>query len=183
MYFRWILVEKRHDIFTIIILSTSPFDVYGISVDLSDVTSETSPVVWAIGVIRDPSIQFTLLSGDVQLRSSFYRINFTNPHDMVWHQVYSISFTNGNISQGSFFLDDINNALNASEILDDQILTDSQNISSVYGDLLSLVTRQAMSAVEITVSKNSDGTFNSSDIMAFMKNMGSIGASGCALLA
>ena len=52
----------------------------------------------------------------------------------------------------------------------------AQNISSNYADLLSLITRQAMSAIEITVSKNPDGSFNSSDIMAFMKDTGTVGA-------
>ncbi len=82
----------------------------------------------------------------------------------------------------SFFLNDFNNALSASEQLDTQILADAQNVSSNYGDLLSLVARQAMSAIEITISKNTDGSLNSSDIMAFMKDMGSVGAAGYALL-
>ncbi len=78
----------------IVILSVSPLDVDGFSVDLGNVTSATSPVVWAIGVIRDPSIQFSLLSGDIQLRSSFYRVNFTStdPHDMVWSQCLMYGF-------------------------------------------------------------------------------------------
>ena len=66
--------------------------------------------------------------------------------------------------------------MSASKQLDSQILNDASKISSSYGDLLSLVARQAMSAIEITVSKNSDGTFNSSDVMAFMKDMGEVGA-------
>ena len=65
--------------------------------------------------------------------------------------------------------------MSASQQLDSQILSDAGSISSDYSDLMSLVTRQAMSAIDITVSENSDGTFNSSDIMAFMSNMGSVG--------
>ncbi len=82
--------------------------------------------------------------------------------------------------QVSFFLDDFDNALNSSTQLDDQIKGDAAKFSLGYSDLLSLVARQAMSALEITVSKNSDGSFNSSDIMAFMKDMGNIGAGGYA---
>lgn len=59
------------------------FDVFGMSVDLGNVTSKTDPLVWAIGVIRDPSIQLTKLSGEVQLLSSYYRVNFTSGNDMV----------------------------------------------------------------------------------------------------
>ncbi len=52
--------------------STSPFDVFGMSVDLGQVTTATNPVVWAIGVTRDPSIQFTMLSpGDVRIQNSY----------------------------------------------------------------------------------------------------------------
>ncbi len=35
-----------------------------------------------------------------------------------------------------------------------------------------------MSALEITVSKNSDGSFNSSDVMAFIKDMNDDGTGG-----
>ncbi len=56
--------------------------------------------------------------------------------------------------------------------LDNQITGDALKLSLNYPDLLSLVARQAMSALEITVSKNADGSFNSSDIMAFMKDDG-----------
>lgn len=63
--------------------------------------------------------------------------------------------------------------------LDSQIINDAAKISPNYPDLLSLIARQAMSAIEITVSKSADGSFNSSDIMAFMKDMGDVGAGGC----
>lgn len=62
--------------------------------------------------------------------------------------------------------------------LDSQIINDATKISLDYPDLLSLVARQAMSAIEITVSKNADGSYNSSDIMAFMKDIGDVGAGG-----
>lgn len=64
-------------------VQSSPFDVWGISVDLGQVTATSSPLVYAIGVIRDPSVQFATLSGDIQLRSSYYRMNFTTPLEMV----------------------------------------------------------------------------------------------------
>ncbi|KLO10459.1 DUF1793-domain-containing protein [Schizopora paradoxa] len=139
----------------------NPFNVWGISADLGQVINTTSPVVWAVGVMRDPAIQFTMLSGDVQLRNSYYRMNFTTAHDMA-----------------SFFLDDFENTLNKSTELDLQIMNDTANISTEYYDLLTLVSRQAMSALEITVAKDDDGNFNSSDIMAFLKNMGGVGNGG-----
>ena len=65
--------------------------------------------------------------------------------------------------------------MNMSTHLDTQIINDSASISQSYADLLSLVARQAMSAIEITLSENSDGSLNSSDIMAFMMDMGGVG--------
>jgi len=61
---------------------SSPFDLFVISVDLGDITAETPPVVWVIGVVRDPSVLFARLSEEAQLRSPYYRMNFTTPHDM-----------------------------------------------------------------------------------------------------
>lgn len=65
--------------------------------------------------------------------------------------------------------------------LDSQIISDATNVSLDYPDLLSLVARQAMSAIEITVLKNADGSFNTSDVMAFMKDMGDVGAGECVI--
>ncbi len=148
------------------------------SADLGQITTKTSPLVWAIGVTRDPSIQFTKLSGDVQVRSSYYQMNFSTPHDMVFIPNLSLYFDANAKVQVSFFLNDFDNALNLSTQLDDQIINDAENISPLYSDLLSLVARQAMSALEITVSKNSDGSFNSSDVMAFIKDMNDDGTGG-----
>ncbi|KLO07007.1 DUF1793-domain-containing protein [Schizopora paradoxa] len=133
----------------------SPWDMWGFVVNLGNITEVSSPVVSMVGVIRDPSIQFTQLSGNVAFRSSYYRLNFSTPLEIV-----------------SFFLNDFNNSMNLAKQLDSQIINDSTDISQSYADLLSLVTRQAMGAIEITISKNVDGSFNSSDIMAFMMDMG-----------
>ena len=65
--------------------------------------------------------------------------------------------------------------MNMSTHLDTQIINDSVSISQSYADLLSLVARQAMGAIEITLSENPDGSLNSSDIMAFMMDMGGVG--------
>ena len=81
--------------------------------------------------------------------------------------------------QVSFFLNDFENAMKASNQLDKQVAGDAAGISPNLTDLLSLVARQAMSALEITVSRKTDGNFDSSDIMAFMKDMGNVGGGGC----
>lgn len=67
-------------------------------------------------------------------------------------------------------------ALSTAVSLDNQILADAGQISSRYGDILSLVTRQAMGAYEYTLSKSNG--LNTSDVKAFMKDMGEIGSGG-----
>ena len=64
---------------------SSTFDVFGISVDIGNISSSAPSisVVWAVGVTRDPSIAYTSLSGQTVYRSSYYRLNFTTAHDIV----------------------------------------------------------------------------------------------------
>ena len=57
-------------------------------------------------------------------------------------------------------------------------MIDATAISSEYLDLISLVFRSTISALEITMSKNPDGNYNSSDIMVFLKDIGNIGSGG-----
>lgn len=52
---------------------------------------------------------------------------------------------------------------------DAQVQGDAAKISNDYAAIAALSVRQAIGATEITVSKNSDGSFNTSDVMMFMK--------------
>jgi hypothetical protein len=56
--------------------------------------------------------------------------------------------------------------------LDQKILQDAAAVSPEYADLVSLATRQAMAGMEITLSTLPDGSFNMSDVKAFMKDVG-----------
>lgn len=62
--------------------------------------------------------------------------------------------------------------------MDAQITADAHSVSPLYADLLSISTLQSFGGLEITIGQNADGYFNNNDIKAFMKNMGSVGASG-----
>ncbi len=57
-----------------------------------------------------------------------------------------------------------------------------QNVSlshvAGYTDLLALAARQIFGALEITVSKSSDGAWNQTDVMIFSKDMGDVGSTG-----
>jgi hypothetical protein len=40
-----------------------------------------------------------------------------------------------------------------------------------YSDLISLAIRQVLSSTELTIAKGSDGAFNTSDVMLFMRDV------------
>jgi hypothetical protein len=67
------------------------------------------------------------------------------------------------------FLQDYAAALSTAQAFDAKVRSDASAISSDYADIVDLSIRQAMAAIEITVSKNDDGTFNADDILVFMK--------------
>lgn len=70
------------------------------------------------------------------------------------------------------FVSDYSDASSRATTFDNQITQSAQNISSEYSNLVSLAARQTFGAIDITVSRGSDGKWNTSDAMIFMKNMG-----------
>lgn len=73
--------------------------------------------------------------------------------------------------QISSFLSDYDNALARAQAFDSKISSDASRISSDYASVVALSVRQGFGAIEFTVSKTSDGQFNASDIMVFMKGI------------
>lgn len=78
----------------------------------------------------------------------------------------------------NFFIGDFSNALSSSIAFDAKIMADAGQFSSEYTDLICLSLRQVMGSGEITVPKNGNGNFNTSDIKMFIKDMGNIGSGG-----
>ncbi|KAJ3710764.1 hypothetical protein DFJ43DRAFT_1170473, partial [Lentinula guzmanii] len=62
----------------------------------------------------------------------------------------------------------LNSALDHAYTFDAQVNSDASAISSEYAGLVSLSIRQLVGALEITLSKNSDGSFNNSDVIVFL---------------
>ncbi len=60
-----------------------PFDIYEIMVDMGSVDETSSTVVFTIGIVRDPSINYVSLTGETQLRRPYFRANFTTTNDLV----------------------------------------------------------------------------------------------------
>lgn len=152
-----------------------PWVDLGFSYNFGSVSSTSEPAVFALGVVRDPVVQYT--NGDVQTveRSAYYWSKFSNIHDVVSpfliRRVCTAIYRSSQIDD---VLDNFEGAVTNAANLDNKILSAARGISSNYADILSLATRQAFGALEYTLLKGG-GDFNTSDVKAFMKNMGDIG--------
>jgi hypothetical protein len=77
--------------------------------------------------------------------------------------------------QVSAFHSDYLTAFDAASILDSRIAADAGAISSTYADICTLSIRQIFGAIELTISKNSDKSYNTSDLLLFLKEISSNG--------
>ena len=71
----------------------------------------------------------------------------------------------------SSFLSDYSAALSRAQSLDSKVNSDASKISANYAAVVELSIRQAVGATEITISKNTDGTWNTDDILMFLKGI------------
>ena len=73
--------------------------------------------------------------------------------------------------QISAFISDYSAAVTRASTFDAKVQSDASKISSDYAGIVAASLRQAFGATELTVSKNSNGGFNTSDTMMFMKGV------------
>ncbi|KAI0347134.1 DUF1793-domain-containing protein [Trametopsis cervina] len=132
--------------------------VFAFAQDLGRVTTSSSPVVIAVGHVRDPAVEYIVAKGARQNRSLLF-----------WSQFSSVQ------AAITSFLGDYSGALSRAQSFDSKVQSDASVISSDYAAIAALSVRQAFGATELTISKNTDGSFNSSDIMMFMKEISSDG--------
>jgi hypothetical protein len=64
---------------------------------------------------------------------------------------------------------DYSAALGRAQAFDQKLQSDASAISSNYAGVVALSVRQAFGALELTLSKNSDGSWNTDDILMFLK--------------
>ncbi|KZT10711.1 uncharacterized protein LAESUDRAFT_643898 [Laetiporus sulphureus 93-53] len=131
------------------------FPLFAFSVDLGNITSTQSPIMWSVGYVRDPSIEYTTSTGDTQLRRPYYVTQYSTITDLI-----------------QTFVSNFPDAQSRAESLDNELMQNASSITSQYSDLISLAARQAFGAIDITVPKGTDGNGDISDVMIFMKNMG-----------
>ncbi|THH29207.1 hypothetical protein EUX98_g4981, partial [Antrodiella citrinella] len=134
---------------------SNPFPVYAIAVDLGNITQTAQSVVWSIGVIRNPAVAYTTSTGSVVDRAPYFVVQYSDVESAI-----------------DAFVLDSDDARQRAVALDTQILGDSSNISSTYSNLVSIAARQTIGATELTVANGTDGKWNTSDVMMFMKDVG-----------
>lgn len=71
---------------------------------------------------------------------------------------------------------DFQRAQQAAVAFDAELLNAGTTISNGYADLLALTARQVLSSIDITLAKGSDGNWNFTDTLVFMKNLGAAGS-------
>jgi Domain of unknown function (DUF4965) len=66
-------------------------------------------------------------------------------------------------------LSDYGAALQRATAFDSKVAADAAEISTYYAAVVALSIRQAFAATEITISKAADGSWNTTDVMVFLK--------------
>jgi hypothetical protein len=132
--------------------------VFGLAHDLGTITTATTPVVFSVGHIRDPAIQYIVAGGATQNRNLYFLAQFPTSAAVI-----------------SSFLGDFSAALKRANAFDAKVQTDAGKISADYASIVALSIRQAFMATELTLSKTSTGAFNTTDVILFMKEISSDG--------
>ncbi|KLO16076.1 DUF1793-domain-containing protein [Schizopora paradoxa] len=149
--------------------------VLGLAVNLGSIKQTANPVIWALTLLQSSDIQFASADG-IQQRYPYYLSqssvvpNTTSSNEAVFEDKSDISFLDSVLS-------DFDSLLLNSIAIDNAVRADGLSISPEYPDILATSLRQVMASMEITISVGSDGHWNTSDVMSFMKNMGALGSS------
>ncbi|KAL1749792.1 hypothetical protein FB107DRAFT_294878 [Schizophyllum commune] len=133
---------------------SADWPVVAFAYDLGTVEDESEEVVLAIGLARNQIVKLGDESGE-QVRYPYYLSRYDSADD-AFHD----------------FLQDYDDASTRADSLDSRIMEATSNKSAEYADLVALGTRQALAGLEITVTNATDGSLDTSDIQAFMKDSG-----------
>lgn len=147
--------------------TSSDLPVFAFSVDFGSVSATQEPVVWAVGYVRDPSVEYSLPGGVTTLHP-YYTTQYSNVTDVVSIATMCPSIARLTDAQVEAFVADYGNALSRAEDLDAQVRQAAANSSpgSQYWNMVSLAARQVFGALDLT-APGSDGTAR-----FFMKDIG-----------
>ncbi|KAJ3971497.1 hypothetical protein EV361DRAFT_799932 [Lentinula raphanica] len=137
---------------------SNDWPVFGLAHDLGSVGSTASDaVIYSVGHIRDPALEYVVVGG-TQARSVYFWSEYSSPADVI-----------------SAFLGDYSAALTRANTFDAKVQSDASAISAEYAAIAALSIRQSLGANEITISKESSGAWNTSDVLVFLKEISSDG--------
>ncbi|KAK0490834.1 hypothetical protein IW261DRAFT_1547137 [Armillaria novae-zelandiae] len=120
--------------------------VFALAGDLGSVSSPTEPLVFAIGHIRDPAISYVVANNGHQDRSLYFWSQYSDAASLVCYQ----------------------DALSQATVFDSKVESDASAISEDYAG-------NPMGSMEVTISKTTDGSWNTDDVLVFMKEISSDG--------
>lgn len=132
--------------------------VFALASDFGSISSPTEPLVFAIGHIRDPAISYIVANNEHQDRSLYFWSQYSDAASLI-----------------KAFLQGYQDALSQATGFDSQVENDASAISEDYAGIVALSIRQAMGSMEVTISKTNDGSWNTDDVLVFMKEISSDG--------
>jgi hypothetical protein len=110
---------------------------------------------FAVGHFRDPGVSFTAANSSQPDRSLFFMSSYPSLESSL-----------------SFFYSDFAEALALSNAFDAKVQSEATaSVSAHYAALCAIAARQVYSGLEITVGKATDGSYNTSDVMVFVKEI------------
>ncbi|TCD67966.1 hypothetical protein EIP91_011767 [Steccherinum ochraceum] len=132
--------------------------IFAVAVDLGKISQTPQSIVWALGVTRTPAIAYTTGTGAVQTRAPYFKMKYPTVQDAI-----------------DAFLSDFSDAMQRANTFDTKIRGDTAAISPTFSTMVSLTARQVIGATDLTITKGSDGKWNTSDVKMFMKDVGTSG--------
>lgn len=147
--------------------------MFALALDLGNITNMSEPVVWSIGVVRNPVVAYTTGAGKSQVRVPYFLIEYNSISDAVSApQSLTVESVLDWLSQIDAFVADFAAASQRATEFDKKMLSDASAISPQYANLVSLAARQTIGSTELTIANGTDGRWNTSDVKMFMKDVG-----------
>ncbi|KAH9858969.1 hypothetical protein C2E23DRAFT_717283 [Lenzites betulinus] len=129
---------------------------FAIAVDLGQIQSTSTSITWMVGFVRNPTIMYTAPDGSTEPLSPYFVTKYGN----------DIGSAIRDLTSG--FGDTVQRAV----AFDNAVIANASQISQNYSEVVSLAARQTMASLDLTVSLDSDGNANASDVRIFMKDIG-----------
>ncbi|KAH7106819.1 DUF1793-domain-containing protein [Auriculariales sp. MPI-PUGE-AT-0066] len=122
--------------------------VFAFAQDLGSVSCMTDSVVFSIGHLRDPAFQLIQADGSLQERAPYFLTEFATFTDAI-----------------KFFMDDFEEVSKLADDFDNKVKDEAGKHGDDYVGIVELSMRQAFAGMELSVSRNADGSLNKGDVI------------------